>query len=100
MKLEKLIVKNLGPYREKHEFDLSGELTIFYGANFSGKSTLAKAVYFALTGKALSTGIKPPALASANTASGTGVCFIGTNKKAFGFTAPPKVICKSSKPTV
>ncbi|MDZ7362908.1 MAG: AAA family ATPase [candidate division KSB1 bacterium] len=71
MKLEKLIVKNLGPYRETHQFDLSGELILFYGANFSGKSTLVKAVYFALTGKALSTGLKPPALASTNAASGT-----------------------------
>jgi DNA repair exonuclease SbcCD ATPase subunit len=71
MKLEKLIVKNLGPYRETHQFDLSGELILFYGANFSGKSTLAKAVYFALTSKVLTTGLKPPALASANAASGT-----------------------------
>jgi DNA repair exonuclease SbcCD ATPase subunit len=83
MKLEKLIVKNLGPYREKHEFDLRGELILFYGANFSGKSTLAKAVYFALTGKALSTGLKPLALASANAASGTVGLFYQHQQKRF-----------------
>ncbi len=71
MKLERLVVKNIGRYREKHEFDLRGEIILFYGANFSGKSTLARAVYFALTGRALNTGLKPPALASTNTASGT-----------------------------
>lgn len=71
MKLERLVVKNVGRYREKHEFDLRGEMILFYGANFSGKSTLARAVYFALTGRALNTGLKPPALASTNAASGT-----------------------------
>ncbi|MCK6559737.1 AAA family ATPase [bacterium] len=71
MKLERLVVKNVGRYREKHEFDLRGEMILFYGANFSGKSTLARAVYFALTGRVLNTGLKPPALASTNAASGT-----------------------------
>lgn len=71
MKLERLVVKNVGRYREKHEFDLRGEMILFYGANFSGKSTLVRAVYFALTGRVLNTGLKPPALASTNAASGT-----------------------------
>ncbi len=71
MKLEKLVVRNVGRYREKHEFDLRGDLILVYGANFSGKSTLARAVYFALTGRVLNTGLKPPALASTNAASGT-----------------------------
>jgi len=71
MKLEKVILQNLGLYREKRSFDLSRELTVFYGPNFSGKSTLVKAIYFALAGKVLTTGLKPPALASTNTPSGT-----------------------------
>lgn len=71
MKLERLIVKNVGRYRQKCEFDLRGEMSLFYGANFSGKSTLARAVYFALTGRELNTGLKPPALASTDAASGT-----------------------------
>ncbi|MGH7451346.1 MAG: AAA family ATPase, partial [bacterium] len=69
MKLEKIVVKNLGPYREMRQFELDEKLTIVCGANFSGKSTLAKAAYYALTGKMLTTGLKPPALA--NAASGT-----------------------------
>jgi DNA repair exonuclease SbcCD ATPase subunit len=90
MKLEKIIVKNLGLYREQRQFELSNDLTIFYGANFSGKSTLAKAVYFALTGKALSAGLKPPALASANAASGTVGLFYQHQQKRLRLYRPTK----------
>jgi exonuclease SbcC len=83
MKLEKIIVKNFGLYREQRHFELSNDLTVFYGANFSGKSTLAKAIYFALTGKALATGLKPPALASAGAASGTTGLFYQHQQKNF-----------------
>lgn len=83
MKLEKIIIKNFGLYREQRQFELGNDLTIFYGANFSGKSTLAKAIYFALTGKALTTGLKPPALASAGTASGTTGLFYRHQQKNF-----------------
>jgi len=83
MKLEKLVVQNIGIYRDKRTFDLSGELTVFYGPNFSGKSTLVKAIYFALAGKVLSTGLKPPALASANTPSGTVGLFYQHQQKNF-----------------
>jgi DNA repair exonuclease SbcCD ATPase subunit len=83
MKLEKIIVKNFGLYREQRHFELSNNLTVFYGANFSGKSTLAKAIYFALTGKALSAGLKPPALASANAASGTAGLFYQHRQNQF-----------------
>ncbi|MDZ7266821.1 MAG: AAA family ATPase [candidate division KSB1 bacterium] len=82
MTLEKIIVKNLGPHRELRQFELGG-LTVFYGANFSGKTTLARAVYFALTGRALTTGLKPPALASANAASGTVGLFYQHQQKRF-----------------
>jgi DNA repair exonuclease SbcCD ATPase subunit len=83
MKLEKLIVKNIGPYKETRQFDLGGDLTVFYGANFSGKSTLARAIYFALSGKVLTTSLKPPALASANTPSGTAGLFYQHQQKSF-----------------
>ncbi|MDZ7289436.1 MAG: hypothetical protein ONB44_21880 [candidate division KSB1 bacterium] len=83
MKLEKLVVKNLGPYRDTRQFDLNGELTVFWGANFSGKSTLAKAIYFALTDKVLTTGLKPAALTSTGTASGTVGLFYQHNQKRF-----------------
>lgn len=83
MKLEKVIVKNFGTYREQRQFELSSDLTIFYGANFSGKSTLAKAIYFALTGKVLTTGLKPPALASTGAASSTTGLFYHHQQKSF-----------------
>jgi|GEM_PF-2830447 len=83
MKLEKIIVKNFGFYREQRQFELNNDLTVFYGANFSGKSTLAKAIYFALTGKALTTGLKPPALASTGAASGTTGLFYHHQQKNF-----------------
>jgi DNA repair exonuclease SbcCD ATPase subunit len=75
MKLEKIVVKNFGLYREQRHFELSNDLTIFCGANFSGKSTLVKAIYFALTGKVLTTGLKPTALASTSAPSGTAGLF-------------------------
>ncbi len=83
MKLEKIVIKNLGLYREQRQFELGNDLTIFYGANFSGKSTLAKAVYFALTGKTLAAGLKPPALASTGAASGTAGLFYQHQQKSF-----------------
>jgi DNA repair exonuclease SbcCD ATPase subunit len=83
VKLEKLAVKNLGLYRETRQLELDGDLTIFYGANFSGKSTLVRAIYFALCGKVLTTGLKPPALASANTPSGTVGLFYQHGQKRF-----------------
>ena len=83
MKLEKLIVQNIGVYRDRRSFDLSGDLTVFYGPNFAGKSTLVKAIYFALAGKVLTTGLKPPALASASIPSGTVGLFYQHRQKSF-----------------
>lgn len=83
MKLKKLIVKNIGRYHGTQSFELGENLTIFHGANFSGKSTLARALYYGLTGKVLTTGLKPSTLVSANAAGGTVGVFYQHQQKAF-----------------
>jgi DNA repair exonuclease SbcCD ATPase subunit len=72
MKLKRLIIKNFGIFRGARFFDLDNDLIVFYGENFTGKTTLARAVYFALCGRVLTTGIKQPqGLVSSNEQSAT-----------------------------
>lgn len=58
MKLKQVILKNFGIFRPPRQIDLDHDLVVIYGANFSGKTTLARAIYFALCGKVLTSGLK------------------------------------------
>ena len=58
MKLKRVILKNFGIFLTPRHIDLDDDLVVVYGANFSGKTTLARAIYFALCGKVLTTGLK------------------------------------------
>jgi DNA repair exonuclease SbcCD ATPase subunit len=72
MKIERLIIKNFGIFRGARFFDLDDDLVVFYGDNFTGKTTLVRALYFALCGRVLTTGIKQPqGLVSSNEQSAT-----------------------------
>ena len=42
---------NLSAVFDRRDFDLSDGVNLIFGPNFSGKSTLVNAIFFALTGK-------------------------------------------------
>jgi len=71
MRLQRVIVKHFGIFREARSFDLDDDLVVIYGENFAGKTTLARAIYFALCGKVLTGGIKAPGLVSLHEQSAT-----------------------------
>lgn len=71
MKIRRLTVKNVGTFRGVRSFDLDQPVVVIFGRNFTGKSTLVRAIYFALTGKVLTTGMKPQLLTSVNEVSAT-----------------------------
>ena len=50
MRLERIILKSFGCF-DRRDFDLSDGVNLIFGPNFSGKSTLVNAIFFALTGK-------------------------------------------------
>jgi DNA repair exonuclease SbcCD ATPase subunit len=80
MKLKWVIVKNFGIFRGARSFDLDDDLVMIYGENFSGKTTLGRAIYFALCGKVLTTAIKPQEIVSSNEQSATaGVVYTHEN---------------------
>jgi DNA sulfur modification protein DndD len=55
MKLNRLVITDFGPYREKNEFTLSTDaespIVLFGGANGAGKTTLFKAIQICLHGR-------------------------------------------------
>ena len=51
MKIKRLIVKNFGIFRGTRSFDFDDDVVVIYGENFTGKTTLVRALYFALCGK-------------------------------------------------
>ena len=71
MKLHRLIVRNFGIFRGKREFDLDDNMVTIYGDNFTGKTTLSQAIYFAVSGKGLTTGLKPKDLVTSDETSAT-----------------------------
>ncbi len=58
MQIKKMRLQNFGLF-EKMTFNMDNSLVVVYGPNFTGKSTLAQGLFFALCGKPLNTGIKP-----------------------------------------
>ena len=76
MKLKRLIVKHFGVFQGKHAFDLDDDLVVVYGNNFSGKTTLTRALYFALSGKSPLNRVQPKSLAHLHESSATaGIVF-------------------------
>ncbi|MCE2396898.1 SMC family ATPase [Candidatus Poribacteria bacterium] len=70
MRLERIILKSFGCF-DRRDFDLSDGVNLIFGPNFSGKSTLVNAIFFALTGKPIVPKIGLPAMAQSGASSGT-----------------------------
>ncbi|PID73575.1 MAG: hypothetical protein CSB33_02880 [Desulfobacterales bacterium] len=69
MKLSELRLSDIGCF-ERHDFSFS-DLTVVYGENRAGKSTLVYSLFFALYGQHLNSGLKPADLCRKGRASGT-----------------------------
>lgn len=70
MRLERIILKSFGCF-DRRDFDLGDGVNLIFGPNFSGKSTLVNAIFFALTGKPIVPKVGLPAMAQSGSASGT-----------------------------
>ena len=70
MRLERIILKSFGCF-DRRDFDLNDGVNLIFGPNFSGKSTLVNAIFFALTGKPIVPKVGLPAMAQSGTSSGT-----------------------------
>ena len=70
MRLERIILKSFGCF-DRRDFDLSEGINLIFGPNFSGKSTLVNAIFFALTGKPIVPKVGLPAMAQSGASSGT-----------------------------
>ena len=70
MRLEKILLKSFGCFNRR-DFELSEGTNLIFGPNFSGKSTLVNAIFFALTGKSIVPRVAMGALAQGGTNSGT-----------------------------
>jgi len=79
MKLEKCTLKNIGCFQEKTiEFS---NLTVIFGENRTGKSTLIYALFFALFGKHLNSHLRLKDLCQKGKDSGTAELSFTDNKK-------------------
>ena len=70
MRLERIILKSFGCF-DRRDFDLTDGVNLIFGPNFSGKSTLVNAIFFALTGKPIVPKVGLPAMAQSGASSGT-----------------------------
>ncbi|GBC59801.1 hypothetical protein DENIS_0742 [Desulfonema ishimotonii] len=75
MKLRRLELNNIGCFGEK-SFDFS-DLTVVFGENRTGKSTLVYALFFALFGQHLNSGLKMTDLCRKGEKSGTSALWFG-----------------------
>ena len=80
MRLEKILLKSFGCFARR-DFELSEGINLIFGPNFTGKSTLVNAIFFALTGKPIVPRVATESLAQAGVKSGTaGVGFFEQEK--------------------
>ncbi len=70
MLLERIILKSFGCFDRK-DFDLTEGINLIFGPNFSGKSTLVSAIFFALTGKPIIPRVTLSAMTRSGASSGT-----------------------------
>ena len=70
MLLERIILKSFGCFDRK-DFDLTEGINLIFGPNFSGKSTLVSAIFFALTGKPIIPRVTLSAMTRTGASSGT-----------------------------
>ncbi len=76
MQLERIRLKTFGCFQQR-DFDLHNGINLIFGPNFSGKSTLVNAIFFALTGKPIVPRVDTSAIKNAKAYSGTaGLQFI------------------------
>ncbi|MDM8544657.1 AAA family ATPase [Desulfococcaceae bacterium HSG9] len=71
MKIKSLILRDFGIFKGRTDFDLDNDLVVISGGNYTGKTTLARALYFVLCGKVLTAGLKLKDLKTAGAASAT-----------------------------
>jgi recombinational DNA repair ATPase RecF len=71
MKIKQLRLKNFGSFNNNLDFDLDDNLVIFSGDNYSGKTTIARAIYFSVCQKVLTSGLKLKDLATTGKKSAT-----------------------------
>ena len=70
MRLDKILLKSFGCFNRR-DFELSQGINLIFGPNFSGKSTLVNAIFFALTGKPIVPKVALGSLAQGGVNSGT-----------------------------
>ena len=81
MRLEKILLKSFGCFTRRN-FELGEGINLIFGPNFTGKSTLVNAIFFALTGKPIVPRVATGALAQAGIKSGTaGIGFCEREKR-------------------
>ncbi|MCX5841994.1 MAG: AAA family ATPase [Deltaproteobacteria bacterium] len=83
MRIAQLTLNNIGIFQGIHHFDFDPTLNVVYGQNFSGKSTLAGALYYVLCGKVLIPGMKSKDIASESANTGTVGIIYSTHDNMF-----------------
>ena len=71
MQLERIRLKTFGCFQQEHDFALENGVNLIFGPNFSGKSTLVNAIFFALTGKPIVPRVDASAIRNASAKGGT-----------------------------
>lgn len=81
MKIKSLILRDFGIFQSRTDFDLDNDLVIISGGNYTGKTTIARALYFVLCGKVLTAGLKLKDLMATHAASATvGLVYTHSNQ--------------------
>ena len=81
MLLERIRLKTFGCFQQQ-DFDLHEGINLIFGPNFSGKSTLVNAIFFALTGKPIVPRVDAAAMTNPKAYSGTaGLQFIANSER-------------------
>ncbi len=81
MQLERIRLKTFGCFQQQ-DFELHNGVNLIFGPNFSGKSTLVNAIFFALTGKPIVPRVDASAIKNANAYSGTaGLQFVAAGER-------------------
>ena len=70
MLLERIFLKSFGCF-EREDLELKDGINLIFGPNFSGKSTLVNALFFALTGKPIVPKVPLVAMTQSGALSGT-----------------------------
>ena len=87
MRLKRLKLRNIGCF-SRAAFDFSGTSTVVFGENRTGKSTLVYALFFAVFGRHLNTGLTPKDLCTKGELSGEARLLFEEDSSAFRLCQP------------